>query len=310
VQELDELSSAVQPVPAGAWAVGVSGGADSVALLSLLRQRADLSLRVVHLDHQTRQGQSALDAKFVEELSRRWNLPCDIAKLDEILPSVSSPPKNRSARFRAARLALFRRVVDSHGLFGVILAHHAEDQAETILLRLLRGSGFSGLRGMSRRSVVGGLTILRPLLGARRAQLREHLQSLGQTWREDESNQSLAYARNRVRHALESRPVLVSSLIELGESCTLLGRWANDQATPPPEMPVKTLQDLPTILARPLARKWLISQGASAGELSPAVLDRLILMARDRASPRRQDFPGPVSIVRHRGILKDASEPH
>ena len=81
-----------------------------------------------------------------------------------------------------------------HGLAGVILAHHADDQAETVLLRLLRGSGFAGLAGMSARSIVGGLTILRPLLGAPRESFREHLGGIGQTWREDQSNQSSQYA--------------------------------------------------------------------------------------------------------------------
>src|SRR6476620_3691953 len=106
-----DLFSAVKTVPAGAWAVGVSGGADSVALLSLLRQRADLSLRVVHLDHQARPGASAADAKFVQAIARQWDLPCEVATYDAIAPSIDELPKNRSARFRAARLSFFCRVV-------------------------------------------------------------------------------------------------------------------------------------------------------------------------------------------------------
>src|SRR2546423_845701 len=81
--------------PAGMWAVAVSGGADSVALLSLLRKRSDLSLRVVHLDHQTRAGASSEDARFVEALAKKWEIPCDIARLDQVVPDISDPPKNR-----------------------------------------------------------------------------------------------------------------------------------------------------------------------------------------------------------------------
>src|SRR4051812_35996457 len=105
-----DLFSAIKTIPAGPWAVGVSGGADSVALLSLLRQREDLSLRVVHLDHQTRDGASAEDARFVLDLARQWELPCDVATFDAIAPGIADLPKNRSARFRAARLEFFRRV--------------------------------------------------------------------------------------------------------------------------------------------------------------------------------------------------------
>ena len=153
MQEFAEPSSAVESVPPGAWAVGVSGGADSVALLSLLRMRADLSLRVVHLDHQTRGGASADDAKFATELARRWNLPCDLATLEQVLPEIHQPPKNRSARFRVARLATFRRVVEAYGLHGVILAHHAQDQAETMLAAALAARDFRARRhGAQRRN--------------------------------------------------------------------------------------------------------------------------------------------------------------
>jgi tRNA(Ile)-lysidine synthase len=84
-------------------------------------------------------------------------------------------------------------------LDGVILAHHADDQAETVLLRLLRGSGYAGLAGMARDSDVGGLRVLRPLLTVRAESLRQYLKSRSLSWREDSSNRSGKYLRNRVR---------------------------------------------------------------------------------------------------------------
>src|SRR5688500_1479814 len=158
------LTAAIATVPPGRWAVGVSGGPDSVALLDLLRTRDDLALHVVHLDHQLRGDASAADAHFVADLAHRWNLPCTIARRDEIEPALADLPANPSARYRRLRLALFANVARAHGLSGVILAHHADDQAETVLQRLLRPSGPMGLAGMSATAHVGSLRIVRPLL--------------------------------------------------------------------------------------------------------------------------------------------------
>jgi tRNA(Ile)-lysidine synthetase-like protein len=306
-----KLSPAILAVPAGAWAVGVSGGADSVALLSLLRRRSDLSLHVVHLNHLTRGVESDEDARFVQALCDTWKLQCTVARLDEIEPQLKDPPANRSARFRAARLELFLRAVSQFNLRGVILAHHALDQAETILLRLLRGSGFAGLIGMSVETVVGGLTILRPLLHVTPDALRSHLNSIGQPWREDQSNQSPKYARNRARVVLQRSPALVDSLLALGEGCRDLHAWVASFPGPTGAFEVEALQRWPRLIARDIGRRWLIAQGASAGELDAHVLDRLIAMASDMSSPPRQHFPGKV-LVRRRGgkifaEIKDSS---
>src|SRR5688572_17488726 len=114
------LSDAVGAVAPGAWAVGVSGGADSVALLALLHdrlvRRGDLRLHVVHLNHQTRGESSDADARLVRDLAERRGLPCTVALRSDVEPGITKPPSNPSARYRAARLALFRRVVADHGL--------------------------------------------------------------------------------------------------------------------------------------------------------------------------------------------------
>src|SRR5207237_9316921 len=104
----DPLRAAVASVPTGAWAVGVSGGADSVALLSLLRARADLALYVVHLDHQARDAASTGDATFVAALARALGLPASFARWRDVEPLLDSFPHHRSARFRAGRMPLVR----------------------------------------------------------------------------------------------------------------------------------------------------------------------------------------------------------
>lgn len=289
-------------VPSGRWAAAVSGGADSVALLLLLQGRPDMSLHVVHLDHQIRGQASADDAAFVAGLAGKLGIPVTIVRREEIEPGLGPLPKNPSARYRAIRLELFRRVVEREKLLGVILAHQADDQAETILLRLLRGSGAAGLAAMRPRVQIAGLTILRPLLAIRRQALRDFLTSGGQDWREDASNRSEKYARNRVRKFLESRPDLHEPLLAVGRACAAYVDWIRKTAPVlGDKFPAIELAECPRMLARESARRWLISQGVPPEALTPAMLDRLCDLAADAATPARQQFPAGVTVRRRAG---------
>jgi tRNA(Ile)-lysidine synthetase-like protein len=291
--------------PGGRFAVGVSGGADSVALLRLLCARGDLSLHVVHLDHQTRGAASTADAQFVGALAASLNLPCTIRTRAQAEASVAAAlPTNPSARFRALRLMLFREVVAAHALDGAALAHHADDVAETVLHRLLRRSGAAGLAGIEAQALLAGVIIVRPLLGVRRDALREHLRSIGQPWREDESNSTPRYGRNRLRSFLAEQPQLTQALLDLSAACRLLRGWIRGSAPALPEsFPLRALHDLPDILARESARRWLTDHGAPPNDLAPPVLDRLICLARDAATPAHQHFPGRLHVRRRGGQI-------
>lgn len=296
------LHSALDSIPPGPWAVGVSGGADSVALLSLLRTRPDLDLIVAHLDHETRAGASAADAAFVRELCQAWRIPCVVETLSAVERDQPPREKNLSSRWRAARLALYRRVVASRDLRGVILAHHADDQAETIFHRLLRGSPPVGLSGMTRQAHLAGLTVLRPLLGVRRDALRAHLASQGQAWREDESNVSPRYARNRIRRLLTARPALIEPLIDLGTCCRELTAWLDAHAPALGErFAVAEVRALPPPLARRALARWLRQRTGIAAE--PSAVDALLAMALDAASPSRRNVPGGALVRRRGGII-------
>lgn len=300
----DVLGAAVASVPAGAWAVGVSGGADSVALLSLLRHRDDLTLHVVHLDHQLRGPESTDDAAFVEALCRGWGVACTIDRRDRLERDVAQLPQNSSARYRRLRLALFERVVRGHSLHGVILAHHADDQAETVLQRLLRGSGYAGLAGMSADGRFGSLRVLRPLLEVRRETLRLYLGRLGQPWREDASNDSCAYLRNRLRAVLRAQEGLTPRLLELSRACRDVGSWVRRQAPAPPEtLPLEMIRSLPPLIARHVAARWLVERGVPTDRIEPPVVEQLSRMATDAGSPPRQHFPGGVLVRRRQGTL-------
>jgi tRNA(Ile)-lysidine synthase len=296
------LQSAIDSVPAGPWAVGVSGGADSVALLSLLRMRSDLELVVAHLDHETRAGGSAADAAFVRDLCAQWNIPFVFSTFSAIEPGLSTHEANRSARWRDARRALYRQIVNARALRGVILAHHADDQAETIFHRLLRGSPVEGLGGMSRERRFDGLMILRPLLEVRRSALRDHLRSIGHAWREDESNASPDYARNRIRALLGALPPLVGPLLDLGASAREMKSWLDAQAPVlAGQFRVDEVRALPAPVARRALLRWLREQTDASTE--PAAAARLWEMINDAASPPRQHFPGGVLVRRRGGMI-------
>lgn len=298
------LDSAIATVPSGRWGVAVSGGADSVALLRLLLARSDLSVHVIHLDHQTRGVESTADAEFVKQLSDELRLPCTIERRDVVEQEITALPANPSARYRAARLQLFRNVVARENLAGVIVAHHADDQAETVLHRLIRGSGPAGLAGMSARTEIGSLLMLRPMLLVRREQLRHFLQTIGQGWREDTSNASDDYLRNRLRRWLRDQPEMHKAMIALADACRALRKWTTARAPEPGStFDANQLAELPDVLAQESARRWLIARGAPQDMLTEEVLDRLVEMARDAGTPARADFPGSLHVRRRKGTI-------
>ena len=170
---------------------GVSGGADSVALLRLLLD-AGKDVTAVHVNHGLRGDASDGDEAFVRSLCRRLNVP--------LLAYRAEPPEAPGEDWaRRARYGFFRQAAEETGVKAIALAHHRDDQAETLLMHLLRGSGLSGLTGMAEDSQADGLRLLRPLLGLSRQALREWLLSIGQDWREDGSNADPRYLRNALR---------------------------------------------------------------------------------------------------------------
>jgi tRNA(Ile)-lysidine synthase len=207
VQRLDQELHREACLPRGKrLLVAVSGGADSVALLRLLCEISQSKywqweLVVGHVDHGMRGAASAGDARFVEKLAREMKLPVIVRRLR--LGKNASEDDMRRARFKA-----FAAMIKAKSCACVVMAHHADDQAETVLMRALRGCGLWGLSAMAPISDIEGMsdfasmTICRPLLGLRRANLRGYLKSIGQPWRDDASNALPRYTRNRLREEL------------------------------------------------------------------------------------------------------------
>ena len=181
--------------------VAVSGGPDSVALLSVLHELAPtwkFSLTVVHCNYGLRGAESEGDAAFVAELCRRLNLPCVV----KALPIPARGPDCSSslqARARELRYRLFRDLISELGVDRVALGHTADDQAETVLLRMLRGAGLRGLSGIPHSR---GHLFVRPLLTVTRRDILSYLATKQLSFRTDSSNATPRYLRNRVRHEL------------------------------------------------------------------------------------------------------------
>jgi tRNA(Ile)-lysidine synthase len=183
--------------------VALSGGADSVAMLrALARLSADprANLVVAHFNHQLRE-RSTEDEHFAAELAHRLQLRCEIGRATTNLREVCEGSIEEAAR--DARYGFLKGVARRYGARYVATAHTADDQVETILYRILRGTGIAGLAGIPRtRELIPGTTLIRPLLTCRRRDVLEYLHELRQSYVEDETNRDNVFARNRIRNEL------------------------------------------------------------------------------------------------------------
>lgn len=190
--------------------VAVSGGADSVALFHLMREalgdRAAGELIVAHLHHGLRGAAADEDEAFVVALARGAGCRVEVARAD-VAARAARDRLSLEEAGRLARREFLTKLSKEHGHAPVALAHTRDDQAETLLHNLLRGAGPRGLAAMP---LVGPAPFFRPLLRARRAELRDYLRKRGHAWREDETNADPRFTRNRIRN--DVLPLLESAL--------------------------------------------------------------------------------------------------
>jgi len=208
--------------------VAVSGGADSVALLRLLtrlRKELGITLAVVHFNHGLRGEESEGDARFVAQLAREHQLVLDAGHAD-VAGEARRKKWNLEEAGRRLRYAFFRQLIVEERATRIAVAHTADDQAETVLAHMIRGTGLTGLAGIY--PVAG--PVVRPVIGIRRADLREYLEKLGQPWREDSTNQDLKRLRARIRTHLV--PVLEREFSpRVVEHLSSLARLAREEET-------------------------------------------------------------------------------
>lgn len=196
--------------------IGVSGGPDSVCLLHVLHTLAPslgLKLTVAHLDHQLRGAAGRADAQFVSQLAKRWQVPVVVATED--VPAFAAKHKlSLEEAARQVRYAFLWRVASEMSANKVAVGHNADDQAETVLMHFLRGSGLAGLRGMRPLVSLDRLllepvdcgvqspSLIRPLLETPRADIEAYCRANALPTRQDASNQEPKFFRNRLRHEL------------------------------------------------------------------------------------------------------------
>ena len=261
------------------WAVGFSGGADSLALLLLLWAHwPERRKRVValHFDHRLRGRASTADARFCASV-------CEALGVRYVGGVWASARKGASeAEARTARFAFFQRELGRRRIRALWLGHQQDDIAETILMRLARGSGTAGLAAPRPLQLMpAGRVHVRPLLTLKKSELTTALLNAGAIWREDASNETMGYYRNRIRHgalpqwcaAAEGRDALGGASLSrelLEEDDTALEAWVDELnllSADGRQLGVKALHGKPRAVVRRALHRWLVRQ-SDIGDLS------------------------------------------
>ena len=322
-EAIDTLRLKLSPIEKGRYLIGLSGGADSVALLMMLipairEQR--ISAEVVHVNHGLRGEASNEDERFCAALCQREGIPFYTYRAD-----LSGRKDEASAR--EARYAVFRKRYAEYGADGLILAHHADDQAETFLMRLLRGAGLDGLACMKADEQVGSMRILRPMLAMRRDEIRLVLRTDGIEWREDASNDDTAYLRNRIRQELIPTMTGISDSA-VAKICSATALIAEDNAALNNRaeailnrigeercLDAEALAKEPAALRKRVLRIWWQQQGPTLKEHTLSIVQTEALNRLLDAEKGKINLPGDMYAVRRRrhlfliGSEEDPPEP-
>ncbi len=293
----------------------VSGGLDSTVLAHALAAhaaRGGTALAIAHVHHGLRGAEADADQTAVAELAARLGVPFAaerVAPRDQRLGTSSRDRPTLQEAARTLRYAALARLAERLGAHKIATAHHADDQAETVLLRLFRGSGPDGLGGIPERSRDG--RIVRPLLRLSRAELERYAVARALSWREDASNASPDYARNRLRHwlpalARDFNPRLLRAVADLAEAqrrdsewirawieresdarFTTEGSWLRIDA--------KDWGALPEALSRRLARE-VLSRAGGARHVERVHLERIARFLAGASPGRRIELPGGLEL--------------
>lgn len=270
---LADLTRALGREPSGALGLAVSGGPDSMALLALASDALAGRVTVATVDHRLR-PEAAGEAAMVAAECARIGVPHATLVADAPIAAA-----NLQAQAREVRYALLARWAAATGISAVATAHHADDQAETFLMRAARGSGLAGLSGIRARATIAGIAVVRPLLDWRRAELRAVVRRRELPFIDDPSNQDLRFDRARARRLLEEHEWLAPANIArsaayLAEAdadlaATVDWLWRDRARVQGEDVRVDAVE-LPREVRRRLVRRAIAEVRALAGLTEPA----------------------------------------
>ncbi|HSV99660.1 MAG TPA: tRNA lysidine(34) synthetase TilS [Sedimentisphaerales bacterium] len=293
--------------------VAVSGGADSICLLHVLRTlrvpgRLEAPLVCCHINHHLRGTDSDTDERFVVEQTTEMGLPVVVRSVD--VPSHAKTNRQSiETAARQLRLAALEEIARDRRCEWIATGHQKNDNAETVVQRLRRGTGFRGLAGIRPIRRLGeGLSLVRPLLCVTREEVIRYLHERNLPWREDHTNADVAYTRNYIRRRLlpllqqESEALLVEELADLAASAGKLHdraieeaqqAWttmaqADDDAV---RIDASGLASLPELIAVELIRRALMSLGCGERDLTAAHYQRVLGLARSKVQAKHTSLP-------------------
>lgn len=329
----DLLQSVLYTVPSDRWpapgavlAIGASGGPDSTALAHLLQelnlqQRREWQLHLAHFNHGLRGPQSDADAEFVETLARGQGWAFTIEK-----HPAANPPGTRHAghlpeeTLRHRRYAFYERVLTRTRASVLAIAHHADDNAETILHRIIRGTGLRGLAGIPATRPIGSSGtqhLIRPLLRIRRAQILLYLSERKLAFCHDHTNESHEFTRNRIRNALlpelerTYNPAVCEALLRLAQQSewvnsfldeqvqlrtgqTLISIESGDRNPRTVILDAAELLRQPHIMQTELVRRAISQTGAGHKKITFEHVLTILELARNNVSGKRLQLPGLI----------------
>jgi len=300
--------------------IAVSGGADSVASLRLLlelRKEIGVVLSAVHFNHKLRGAASDEDERFVAQLAQehKLELHCESGK---VAAYAAEKHLSLETAARQMRYQYFRRLLLESMVNRIATGHTLDDQAETVLLKIVRGAGTRGLAGIYPQLSVPGsqfsASIVRPLLGIRRKDLEAYLLGLGQSWREDKSNRDLRHMRNRVRHGILPRlehylnPGVREALAETAEIARAEEEyWQKEVSRVLPSVWARSALSVSALANLPLALQRRVIRAASESLGLPLdfhhVEEILALSSKQPGSDKGTELRDRWVVLRNKGEL-------
>lgn len=311
--------------PAGKVLLSVSGGADSIALLHILRSLRtngvlDAELLCVHINHQLRANEADLDEQYTVEHAKKLGLPI-ITKRIEVRKYARECKMSIETAARQLRIESLIEIAEAHSCMWIATGHQKNDNAETVIQRLTRGTGFRGLAGIWPMQLFEGRYVFaRPLLCITRREITDYLTEHNIEWREDKTNTDCSYRRNSIRHRLipvlqrECTDSVVEQLSVLAQSAYRLNRQVQELAERVWAKDVRQIEDTVTIDARALGaqaelvkvelvRRGLVAVGCGERDITQKHYLKILQLASSGTGGKKLVLPGACEVRARAGKL-------